>query len=74
MVMADEYFDSLENIFDNEKGLRKERARVLLDNYRKGGDRKRAKDWETERKSGKMSGGPLINIQNSTVSGRKRRA
>ena len=34
-----------------------------------GGDRKRAKDWETERKSGKMSGGPLINIQNSTVSG-----
>ncbi|CAG8471102.1 8972_t:CDS:2 [Rhizophagus irregularis] len=88
MVMADEYFDysytkALENIFDNEKGLRKERARVLLDNYRKascwlshktraraqGGDRKRAKDWETERKSGKMSGGPLINIQNSTVSG-----
>ncbi|CAB4426710.1 unnamed protein product [Rhizophagus irregularis] len=69
MVMADEYFDSLENIFDNEKGLRKERARALLDNYRKGSDRKRAKDWETERKSGKMSGGPLINIQNSTVSG-----
>ncbi|CAG8703497.1 2175_t:CDS:2, partial [Funneliformis mosseae] len=33
------------------------------------GDSKRAKDWKTKRKSGKMSGGPLINIQNSTVSG-----
>lgn len=34
-LKRDSYTKALENIFDNEKGLRKERARVLLDNYRK---------------------------------------
>ncbi|CAB4461141.1 unnamed protein product [Rhizophagus irregularis] len=81
-VKVDCYIKSLEAIFDREKGARKERARVLLDGYREasywlshkistgaqGDDRKIAKTWDKERKSGKTNA-PSININHSTISG-----
>lgn len=67
-LKVDFYIKSLETIFDREQGARKERARVLLDSYREGGDRKIAKDWDKERKSGKTNVSS-ININNSSISG-----
>lgn len=67
-LKVDLYIKSLEAIFDREKGARKERARVLLDSYREGDDRKIAKNWDKERKSGKTNT-PSININHSTISG-----
>ncbi|KAF0547700.1 ran-binding protein 10 [Gigaspora margarita] len=47
-------------IFDSEQGKRKEKAKVLLDKYKKGIriDRKRAMDWKNEKESRKISSGP----------------
>ncbi|RHZ76201.1 hypothetical protein Glove_202g18 [Diversispora epigaea] len=70
-IKIDEYIKSLENIFDQEQGTRKERARALLDNYRTGEDRKISKKWEKTRNLDKVNAGPSININNSigTISG-----